>query len=103
MSTGPEEGPILHIFNEFAHVEVHVQPARTGNLLFIRDIQMGTAIALDPLELEALTRIRHEDFGPIVDPSFAGFAWASEVDVAMSEEDAAAADRSRDEVAVEQP
>lgn len=32
----------------------------------IRDLENGMSITLDVLELEALTRMKHEDFGPLI-------------------------------------
>lgn len=63
----------VRVSNEFAVVGVEVQATHGGTVLHIRDLQTGTAIALDALELEALTRLRHADFGRLVDPSFEGF------------------------------
>ena len=63
----------MQIKNEFAIVDLHVQETYGGTLLQIRDIQRGTTITLDALELEALTRLRHADFGALVDPNFEGF------------------------------
>lgn len=66
--TGP-----LRVSNEFAFVDVEVLRTYGGTVLHVRDLQTGAAIALDALELEALTRLRHADFGRLVDPSFEGF------------------------------
>lgn len=41
-----------------------------GPRLFIQDLQSGESIHLDPLELEALTRLRHSDLKTFLDPSF---------------------------------
>lgn len=68
----PGRGPV-RVSNEFAVVDVEVRATHGGAVLHIRDLQTGTAIALDALELEALTRLRHADFGRLVDPSFEGF------------------------------
>ncbi len=65
-------GP-LRVSNEFAFVDVEVRGTYGGTVLHIRDLQTGADIALDALELEALTRLRHTDFGRLVDPSFEGF------------------------------
>jgi hypothetical protein len=35
----------------------------------IRDLATGAEVHLDPLELESLTRWKHEDFAPLIDPS----------------------------------
>jgi hypothetical protein len=58
------------IRNEFAMVEVDRDDSAKGTRLLIRDTQTGQHIYLDSLELEALTRLRHKDFAPLVDPSF---------------------------------
>jgi hypothetical protein len=55
--------------NEFAMVEVRRDEEANSVRLFIRDVATGNSIYLDPLELEALTRLTHEQFGPLVDPS----------------------------------
>ena len=47
--------------NEFAMVEVALVEGRNGPGLAVRDSETGATVTLDPLELEALTRIRHED------------------------------------------
>lgn len=68
--------------NEFAMVEVMIDEHANGPRLLIRDLQTGTSIYLDPLELEALTRIRHEHLGVFLDPSFedeSSEAWIDEV------------------------
>lgn len=58
------------IRNEFAMVEVGQDDSAKGTRLFIRDVQTGASVYLDSLELEALTRLSHKDFAPLVDPSF---------------------------------
>ena len=52
--------------NEFALVEIAVVDPGNGPALHIRDVETGRSIVLDPLELEALTRCKHADFGPLV-------------------------------------
>lgn len=56
----------LSLRNEFAMVEVSVHTDANGARLILRDTESGDQIALDPLELEALTRLSHSDFGPII-------------------------------------
>lgn len=56
----------LVIHNEFARVELTVDTGGNGPLLVIRDPEIGNQIGLDPLELEALTRVRHTDLGPLI-------------------------------------
>jgi hypothetical protein len=55
--------------NEFAMVEVSRHETDSGPRLRIRDLATGAEVFLDPLELESLTRWKHEDFAPLVDPS----------------------------------
>jgi hypothetical protein len=55
--------------NEFAMVEVTRYETETGPRLRVRDLSSGNEIFLDPVELEGLTRLRHADFAPLVDPS----------------------------------
>jgi hypothetical protein len=52
--------------NEFALVEVSVVDTGNGRALRVRDAESGRVIVLDPLELEALTRLDHADFGRLV-------------------------------------
>ena len=58
--------------NEFASVEVQVDREANGPRLRVRDLLTGHAIFLDPKELAALTRVRHEDLKPFIDPGFEG-------------------------------
>jgi len=67
----PTEGAV-RAGNEFAQVDVWPVVVPGGSLLMVHDVKRGTAILLDALELEALTRLSHEDFAVLVDPSFAG-------------------------------
>jgi hypothetical protein len=54
------------ISNEFARVEVEQQDSANGQRLLIRDPSTGASIYLDALELEAITRLRHQDFGRFI-------------------------------------
>lgn len=54
--------------NEFAMVEVARYQTGTGPRLRIRDLASGAQVFLDPVELESLTRWKHGDFAPLVDP-----------------------------------
>lgn len=70
----PDEQPVQagggEIYqNEFAMVEVTRFVTGTGPRLRIRDLSSGNEIFLDPVELESLTRLRHVDLAPLVDPS----------------------------------
>lgn len=55
--------------NEFAMVEVGRYETGTGPRLRILDLSSGAEVYLDPVELESLTRWKHADFAPLVDPS----------------------------------
>ena len=54
--------------NEFAAVEVTRDESANGPRLFIRDTFTGRGVYLDPLELEALTRVAHDQFALLLDP-----------------------------------
>ena len=54
--------------NEFAAVLVATDHSANGCRLLIRNLHTGTEVYLDPLELEALTRIPHSQFGIWLDP-----------------------------------
>ena len=58
--------------NEFAMVEVRRDESANGVRLLIRDLATGNHIYLDPLELEALTRLvvarSTREQGPLEDP-----------------------------------
>lgn len=55
--------------NEFAMVEIARYWTASGVRLRIRNLSSDDTVYLDPLELEALTRWKHEDFSSLVDPS----------------------------------
>lgn len=54
--------------SEFAMVMVRRDESANGVRLLIKDMTTGNHIYLDPLELEALTRLDHEHFVPLVAP-----------------------------------
>jgi hypothetical protein len=54
--------------NEFATVEVTRDDTANGSRLLIKDLQTGRQVYLDPLELEALTRVPHSAFARWLDP-----------------------------------
>lgn len=54
--------------NEFASVEVMKDESANGPRLLIRDLEGGTEIYLDVLEVESLTRKSHADFADFVRP-----------------------------------
>lgn len=66
-----EDEPIV-FRNEFATVAVNRDPGASEALIRILDMRTGRSVALDPLELEALTRLTREDLTALVDPSFPG-------------------------------
>ena len=55
--------------SEFAMVRVQRVEDPGGARLRIEDLASGQEILLDALELEGLTRTRHVDFAPLLDPS----------------------------------
>jgi hypothetical protein len=55
--------------NEFARVEVGRVESRGEAQLLIRDSASGAEIRLSPSDLMKLTSVRHEYFGPLIDPS----------------------------------
>ena len=54
--------------SEFAMVEIDRDESANGVRLHIRDLSTGNEIYLDPMELEALTRLSHHFFVPLVSP-----------------------------------
>ena len=54
--------------NEFATIEVARDEDANGDRLRIRDLLTGREVYLDPLELEALTRVSHSQFASLLDP-----------------------------------
>lgn len=56
----------MSLRNEFASVRIGIRSERNRAQLEIRNTETDEAIRLDPLELEALTRMRHADFGPLI-------------------------------------
>lgn len=63
-----EEVPVT-LTSEFAAVEVDRDYSGNGPRLMIRDVRSGKSVFLDPLELAALTGVRHEELLPFLDPS----------------------------------
>ena len=55
--------------SEFAMVEIRYDHSANGVRLHIRDLASDNEIFLDPLELEALTRVDHDFFVPLVAPA----------------------------------
>ena len=52
--------------NEFAMVEVTLKAERHAQRLRIRNAETDDVVELDPLELEALTRLSHRDLGRLI-------------------------------------
>lgn len=64
-TSGDNREPI-EIANEFATVLVRKVMTRNGVRLEIRSPKLGTAIRLDPLELESLTWQTHDTFARLL-------------------------------------
>ena len=62
----------FRVQNEFASVGVELDAS--GVYLHITDLSSGVGVSLDPLELEAITRLGPSDRRSMVDPSFLGLA-----------------------------
>ena len=60
----PEHREFLR--NEFAMVEVTVTGDRGTQRLRIRNAETDDVVELDPLELEALTRMTHRQLGELI-------------------------------------
>lgn len=74
------QGEPLVIANEFAEVRVHRVDTRNGSRLLVESPKSGQWVALDPLEMEALTwqntatfsAMIGNPFGPLIPESTAG-------------------------------
>lgn len=64
----------LTVYNEFGDIELRLVGREGRSLLQVTDIRRGGRVTLDPLELEALTRLSREDLRLLVDPSQTGLA-----------------------------
>ncbi len=64
--------------NEFAMVAVTLAAGPDGGRLLVRNMGSGAAVGLGAAELDLLSRLRHRDLAPLVDPS--GLAAQSEPD-----------------------
>ena len=60
--------------NEFATVLLEPEGEADQSVVRITDLRTGRQVSLDPLELEALTRLSRDDLTILVDPSFPGLA-----------------------------
>ncbi|MFA9446468.1 hypothetical protein [Egicoccus sp. AB-alg6-2] len=54
--------PYLVLRNEFATVWLGIDRTANGVRVLVTDPETDTVIALDPLELEAISRMTHQDF-----------------------------------------
>jgi len=52
--------------NDFATVKLSIYRSAERPRLRIYDANLGFEITLDPLEIEALTRLGHSDFGALI-------------------------------------
>lgn len=66
-STTLADGVVLR--SEFAVVRVRVDRSANGDRLCIEDMRSGRSFHLDPLELERLTTVRHQDLAYVVSPT----------------------------------
>ena len=64
---------MIEIGNEFAWVIVERDDKGLSPRLKITNKRSGTEGYLDPLELEILSTLRHEDLKPLMDPGFEGW------------------------------
>lgn len=62
-------GAPLRLASEFAAIEVARDNSGNGPRLMIRDTRSGRCVFLDPLELAALTSVRHEELTLFLDPA----------------------------------
>ena len=60
----------MELVSEFARVRVERDDSGNGPRLMILDLRTGMTVYLDPLELETLAWMRHEDFTRFLDPAF---------------------------------
>lgn len=58
------------VSNEFADVMVRLDGSANGPRLMIKSSRTQSAIYLDPLELERLSSLRHQDLAVFIDPSY---------------------------------
>jgi hypothetical protein len=68
----------MELVSEFARVQIERDDSGNGPRLMIRDLRTGMTAYLDPLELETLAWMRHEDLTRFLDPSFR--RWRDETD-----------------------
>lgn len=77
----------LSISSEFAMIELSISVTSTGPRVIIADPETEAWIALDPIELEALTRLTHDDFGPLILDRWPDVDALSDPEVATDDEE----------------
>ena len=60
----------IELANEFAWVRLEKDDMANGPRLLIRDMRSGRTIFLDPLELEAISWMRHHELVSVLAPAF---------------------------------
>lgn len=60
----------MELKSEFAHVRVELDESGNGPRLMIEDLKEGKIAFFDPLELETLAWITHEELFDFMDPSY---------------------------------
>lgn len=74
-----------HVYrSEFGSVIVERDESANGVRLSIRDQSSGRTIFMDPLALEALTWLKQDQLGALIDPS-----WRTEIEALESRRDCA--------------
>ena len=66
---GGQSTAVMVFRNEFSTVELQRDESANSPRLCVRDVATGRTIYLDPIQLEALTRMTPEDFATLLDPS----------------------------------
>jgi hypothetical protein len=59
----------MELKSEFAHVRVELDESGNGPRLLVQDLKTARTLYLDPLELETLAWMCHEDLAPFLDPA----------------------------------
>ncbi len=59
----------MELKSEFARVRVELDTSGNGPRLLVQDLKTAKTIYLDPLELETLAWMQHEDLEPFLDPA----------------------------------
>ena len=60
----------IELANEFAWVRLEKDYKANGPRLMIRDMRSGKTTFLDPLELEAISWMRHQELISVLAPAF---------------------------------